>query len=167
MPGAFLANSLPGGRGTARGFPSPKEPRQGLGGGACSWSSRGRSGRTEVLIKGAVLLPLPPLPRLEGGSASPGGRGFAYELHADWAVNHAEIWHAWHCPPCLLGTGPLPKSATGAMLPCVPLPLLGGAAAPPHLQQLPAGQRGVGASSSCCFSPGCCRQEGPHKRPGG
>lgn len=39
MLDAFFANGLPGGQGTARGFSSPKEPQQGLGGGACSWSS--------------------------------------------------------------------------------------------------------------------------------
>lgn len=160
---AFFANSLPGGQGTARGFFFPKRATAGAGGrrmqleqprppgaGSCS-------GRTEVLIKGAVLL-LVPLPSRHTAKAalpaSPREGAFPMGCTLTWlerAMNHAEAWHVWHYPVCLLAPGSLPKSATTAVLPLrFPPPSPPGQQVPQCLQQLP-----VAAAHPCSQVPPC------------
>lgn len=116
MLDAFLP-SLPGGRGTARGFSSLLEPQQRL-------EEAHAAGAAAVLLwqdGGAD----------EGEGACP-GQGSCYFPHAlkvalpgscwegcvlTWLerpINHAEICHPWHSPLCLLDTDPLPSRACAA-----------------------------------------------------
>lgn len=75
-------------------------------------------------------------------------------------------------PPCLPTAGPLPRSATGVVLPS-PCPPGEQVPAPPAPQRLAEGSTslqlgtpvrwgtGEGTSRSCCSSLSCSRQEGP------
>lgn len=86
-----------------------------------------------MLIKGAVLhsqgkaAAVPP-PHCALKAALPASPWEGALTRLERAVNHAEIWHTRGATLCLLNTEPLPKSATGAVLP--PLCALRAARAP-------------------------------------
>ena len=138
----------------------------------------GRSGRTEVLIKGAVLLLFPTPPRHSSKAAlpaSPWEGALPTGCMLTWlerAVNHAETWHVWHYPPCLLDTEPpsglfLKVPRWPCCLPCVRCGLLGSPPSPPgqHVPPCPQ-QLPVGAARPCSQAPAVLRgARGGHLQP--